>query len=86
MAKTKYKLAKGAVRSPEEHRKILLEIDALQSSRSYDGVKKSAKRIAACGISSTMFKKKNKPKKPKPERIYDQNRFINNMGRADYRD
>lgn len=86
MANTKYKLAKGAVRSPEEHRKILQEIDALQHERSHRGVKKSKKRISSTGISSTMFKKANKPKTQKRERIYDQNRFIQNMGRTDYRD
>lgn len=86
MANTKYKLAKGAVRSPEDHRKILLEIDTLQHDRSKRGVKKSKKRIASTGISSTMYKKANKPKTPKKERIYDQNRFIQNMGRVDYRD
>lgn len=86
MANTKYKLAKGAVRSPEEHRKILQAIDTLQHERSLKGVDKSKKRIAKTGISSTMYKKANKPKKPKTERIYDQNRFIQNMGRTDYRD
>jgi hypothetical protein len=87
MANTKYKLAKGAVRTPEEHRKVLQEIDALQSSRSLQGVKKSKKRIAnTFGVSSTMYKKDHKPKKPKQERIYDKNRFIQNMGRTDYRD
>lgn len=86
MANTKYKLAKGASRSPEEHRKILQEIDALQNDRSRKGVVKSKKRIARTGISSTMYKKEHKPTKQKKERIYDQNRFIQNMGRTDYRD
>lgn len=87
MANTKYKLKKGEIRTPEEHRKILQEIDALQSKRSHAGVKKSKKRIAnTFGISSTMYKKEHKPKKPKKERIYDKNRYIQNMGRIDYRD
>lgn len=87
MANTKYKLQKGVTRTPEEHRKILQEIDSLQSNKSHQGVKKSAKRIAnTFGISSTMYKKEHKPKNPKQERIYDKNRFIQNMGRTDYRD
>lgn len=75
MAKPKYKIKKGDTRTPEEHRKILEQIDALQTERSRKGVKKSVKRIDnTFGISSTMYKKERKPKNKKA-RIYDIGRF-----------
>jgi len=75
MAKPKYKVKKGDVRTPEEHRRILQEIDAVQSDRSRNGVVKSAKRLKnTFGISSTMYKKERKPKNKKPK-IYDIGRF-----------
>lgn len=75
MAKPKYKSTKGEVRTPEQHRKILEEIDALQSERSRKGVAKSAKRLKnTFGVSSTMYKKERKPKNKKP-RIYDVGRY-----------
>lgn len=75
MAKPKYKVKKGDVRTPEEHRRILEEIDAVQSDRSRNGVVKSAKRLKnTFGISSTMYKKERKPKNKKPK-IYDIGRF-----------
>ena len=87
MAKPKYQARKGEIRTPEEHRRILEEIDILQSERSRKGVQKSVKRLKnTFGVSSTMYKKERKPKKKKQERIYDKNRFIKNMGRKDYRD
>ncbi|SOK58338.1 hypothetical protein [Yersinia phage fHe-Yen9-04] len=75
MAKPKYNSKKGDVRTPEEHRKILQEIDAVQSERSRKGVAKSAKRLKnTLGISSTMYKKERKPKNTKPK-IYDLGRY-----------
>lgn len=75
MAKHKYKLKKGDVRTPEEHRKILQEIDALQCTRSKKGVVKSVQRIKnTLGVSSTMYKKERKPKNKKPK-IYDLGRY-----------
>ncbi len=75
MAKPKYKVKKGEVRTPEEHRKILQEIDAKQSERSRKGVQKSAKRLKnTFGVSSTMYKKERKPKNKKPK-IYDLGRY-----------
>jgi hypothetical protein len=75
MAKPKYKVKKGDVRTPEEHRRILQEIDAVQSDRSRNGVVKSAKRLKnTFGVSSTMYKKERKPKNKKPK-IYDIGRF-----------
>lgn len=75
MAKPKYKVKKGEARTPEEHRKVLEEIDALQSERSRKGVALSKKRIKnTFGVSSTMYKKERKPKKKKPK-IYDIGRF-----------
>lgn len=75
MAKPKYKTQKGEVRTPEEHRKILQEIDAKQSERSRKGVQKSVKRLKnTFGVSSTMYKKERKPKKKKPK-IYDLGRY-----------
>lgn len=74
MAK-KYKAKKGETRTPEEHRKILQEIDDLQDERSRKGVVKSAKRIKnTFGVSSTMYKKERKPKNKKPK-IYDLGRY-----------
>lgn len=68
MADPKYKLKKGTVRSPEEHRKILDEIDTLQRKRSAVGVHKSKQRIFnTFGVSSTAYKKKRKPKNTKPK-------------------
>ncbi len=68
MAEPKYKLKKGTVRSPEEHRKILQEIDTLQRKRSAVGVHKSKQRIFnTFGVSSTKYKKKRKPKDTKPK-------------------
>lgn len=73
--KPKYQLKKGEVRTPEEQRRILEEIDSLQHERSHKGVKTSAKRIAnTFGVSSTAYKKKRKPKNKKP-RIYDVGRY-----------
>ncbi len=75
MAKPKYKTKKGEIRTPEEHRKILEEIDAKQSERSRKGVQKSAKRLKnTFGVSSTMYKKERKPKNKKPK-IYDLGRY-----------
>ncbi|AMM43649.1 hypothetical protein FDG95_gp084 [Pectobacterium phage vB_PcaM_CBB] len=75
MAKPKYKVKKGEVRTPEEHRRILQEIDAKQSERSRKGVQKSAKRLKnTFGVSSTMYKKERKPKNKKPK-IYDLGRY-----------
>ena len=75
MAKPKYKATKGEVRTPEEHRKILQEIDAKQSERSRKGVQKSVKRLKnTFGVSSTMYKKERKPKNKKPK-IYDLGRY-----------
>lgn len=75
MAKPKYKSKKGEIRTPEEHRKILQEIDALQCERSRKGVQKSVKRIKnTFGVSSTMYKKERKPKNKKPK-IYDLGRY-----------
>ena len=55
---------KGKERTPEEHRKILNEIDTLQIKRSAVGVAKSKFRIFnTFGTSSTQYKKKHKPKK-----------------------
>lgn len=68
MAEPKYKLKKGTVRSPEEHRKVLQEIDTLQRKRSAVGVHKSKQRIFnTFGVSSTKYKKKRKPKGTKPK-------------------
>lgn len=76
MARSKYNLKKGCKRTPEEHRKIIEEIDTLQHTRSIAGVKKSTKRIAnTFGISSTMYKKERKPK-VKKERIYSLGRYV----------
>lgn len=73
--KPKYQLKKGTVRTPEEQRKILEEIDALQCERSRKGVQKSVKRIEnTFGVSSTAYKKSKKPKK-KRDRIYDIGRY-----------
>ena len=75
MAKPKYKATKGEVRTPEEHRRILQEIDAKQSERSRKGVQKSVKRIKnTFGVSSTMYKQERKPKNKKPK-IYDLGRY-----------
>ncbi len=75
MAKPKYIIKKGEARTPEQHRKILQEIDAVQTERSKKGVKKSKKRIKnTFGISSTMYKKDRKPKTNKPK-IYDLGRY-----------
>ncbi len=75
MAKPKYKTKKGEIRTPEEHRKILEEIDAKQSERSRKGVQKSVKRLKnTFGVSSTMYKKERKPKNKKPK-IYDLGRY-----------
>lgn len=76
MAVVKYKLKKGTVRTPEEHRKILSEIDNLQKKRSAVGVHKSKQRIFnTFGVSSTEYKKKRKPKK-EVIRIYSQERCV----------
>lgn len=76
MAKTKYNLKKGVVRTPEEHRRILEEIDTVQHTRSKKGVKESAKRINnTFGVSSTMYKKERKPKEKK-SRIYSLGRYV----------
>jgi hypothetical protein len=75
MAKPKYKATKGDARTPEEHRRILQEIDATQSERSRKGVAKSEKRLKnTFGVSSTMYKKERKPKNKKPK-IYDLGRY-----------
>ena len=75
MAKPKYKTKKGEARTPEEHRKILEEIDAKQTERSRKGVQKSVKRLKnTLGVSSTMYKKERKPKNKKPK-IYDLGRY-----------
>lgn len=75
MAKPKYKTKKGEIRTPEEHRKILEEIDAKQTERSRKGVQKSVKRLKnTFGVSSTMYKKERKPKNKKPK-IYDLGRY-----------
>ena len=75
MAKPKYKATKGEVRTPEEHRKVLQEIDAVQSERSRKGVQKSVKRIKnTFGVSSSMYKKDRKQKNKKPK-IYDLGRY-----------
>ncbi len=68
MAEPKYKQKKGTVRTPEEHRKILNEIDTLQKKRSAVGVHKSKQRIFnTFGVSSTKYKKKRKPQNTKPK-------------------
>lgn len=86
MADSKYKLKKGETRTPEEYRRIQKEIDDKQKENSAKGVKKSYKRIQnTFGVSSTQYKKKRKPKNVKP-RIYDQNRYIQNMGIKEYRE
>lgn len=75
MAKPKYKQLKGQTRTPEEHRKILQQIDDLQRENSRKGVSKSKSRIAGnSGLSSTAYKKSRKPKDKKP-RIYDIGRY-----------
>jgi len=75
MAKPKYKATKGEVRTPEEHRRILQEIDAKQSERSRKGVQKSVKRLKnTFGVSSSAYKKERKPKNKKPK-IYDLGRY-----------
>lgn len=75
MAKPKYKLVSGAPRTPEEHRKILLEIDTLQNDRSRKGVATSKKRIAN-GMSSTEYRKSRKSKKEKKTKFYEPGRNI----------
>lgn len=75
MAEPKYKPKKGTTRTPEEHRKILQEIDILQKKRSAIGVHKSKARIFnTFGVSSTQFKKKRKPYKER-DKIYQSERF-----------
>lgn len=70
MAEPKYKLKKGIVRTPEEHRMILQEIDTLHKKKSAVGVHKSKKRIYnTFGISSTKYKKTKKPQEQK-ERVH----------------
>ena len=64
MANPKYKLKNGKTRTPEEHRKILQEIDDLQRLNSALGVVKSTKRIISTfGVSATQYKKSIKPKR-----------------------
>ena len=73
MAKPKYKKG-NAPRTPEEHRRILQEIDALQVQRSAQGVAKSKKRLEN-GMSSTSYKKSKKGKKEQRDKIYDLGRY-----------
>lgn len=77
MARPKYKLQKGKSRTPEEHRKILSEIDVRQCERSRKGVLKSKKRIKnTFGVSSTAYKNERKPELQRP-RIYELSRYTN---------
>ena len=63
MSRPKYKLQKGTVRTPEEHRRILNEIDNLQNHRSKLGTYNTDKK---------RVKRKKTNKRP---RIYDLDRF-----------
>lgn len=68
----KYNVKLGHIRSPEEHRAILAEIDAKHSESSKNGSIKASRSLKV-----HFNRYSSKPKKKKSRRIYDLNRFVN---------